>query len=710
MTILILILHSLDLLAQPQFEVWSSFGIHESLGSEDILQDSEGYLWVASRNKGLLRFDGSIIYPFSFEIQDTSSINSNYITSLAEYKNKIIAGTKSNGWYILDKDTHNGRRYFSSIHEGQKNTWVEDLLVSENKLFIATYDGLCIQDLITQSLSYFPIKAALGKNPKSCNEVMCIYPSNEDKNLLYIGTTCGLFSFNILSSEYTYYEMPIGILNSQITDSSSVLPIQIRDIIQDDKSKLYMATWGGGLLTYDPSSEKWTRFDLEPGWSKNHRALSHNITHNIFVYSKDTVFVTTNLGIYSFYPSKGIFSPFAQEKSLRASGAGFYSYNFLKLLDGSILISNDRTLLKSKLQTNNKFSKIDINYISSDKGQIFNKRDFIDGLNLEGKPHNISLHISHPDYEKTDTIFYKLENGMSDWQIVNNNIIFLTGLIHNDRLTIKTSYGNQINLNIKIKLRIYQKWWFYPLLTLVIIGTIFGFILLAYQNKLKTTKLAQSYENKLIEMEMQTLKAQMNPHFLFNSLNAIKHYALTKTPYETSDYISRFSLLIRKILNNSTQKIVTLDQELETLRLYIDVESLRFIDKFEHTIHIDPMLNLSEIWVPPLILQPFVENAIWHGLMHLPHKGHLMINIFGETNQIMVTIMDNGVGRESSRKNNEDRLKKDKSYGIDITQSRINLIEKMYGVKAKFWIDDLYDLNGHALGTKVTLIIPKIKE
>ena len=149
---------------------------------------------------------------------------------------------------------------------------------------------------------------------------------------------------------------------------------------------------------------------------------------------------------------------------------------------------------------------------------------------------------------------------------------------------------------------------------------------------------------------MSALRAQMNPHFIFNSLNSIDNYILRNKTQEASDYLNRFSKLIRLILQNSQSSYISLQDELEALRLYIEMESLRFNHKFDYRVSIQSGLYPESIEIPPMLIQPYVENAIWHGLMQKKEKGHLEIVITREGDLLKCIIEDDGIGREASRK------------------------------------------------------------
>ncbi|MBK9320036.1 MAG: histidine kinase [Bacteroidetes bacterium] len=161
-----------------------------------------------------------------------------------------------------------------------------------------------------------------------------------------------------------------------------------------------------------------------------------------------------------------------------------------------------------------------------------------------------------------------------------------------------------------------------------------------------------SYEEKLAtqraEQEMKLLRAQMNPHFIFNALNSIHNCILQKDTMTASSSLTKFSRLVRRILESSRQAIVSLETELSTLELYIQLEQMRFNTKFDYKISIEPGIDMNEFSVPPLILQPFVENSIWHGLMPSSKKGIIEIEVKKRGDLLHFSIIDNGIGRQKS--------------------------------------------------------------
>jgi hypothetical protein len=208
-----------------------------------------------------------------------------------------------------------------------------------------------------------------------------------------------------------------------------------------------------------------------------------------------------------------------------------------------------------------------------------------------------------------------------------------------------------------------------------------------------------------IELEMQALRAQMNPHFIFNCLSSINRFILKNEAKTASNYLTRFSRLIRMVLQNSQKKSITLEDELQMLRLYLEMERLRFKDSFDYSINFLNEMDSDNIFIPPLILQPFCENAIWHGLMHKGEHGLLTIKFKKEDKVLLCTVTDNGVGRQKAEALKSKTAEKEKSMGLEITKERLALLNTGSNMPAFFEIEDLKDANGNASGTQVALKI-----
>jgi hypothetical protein len=271
----------------------------------------------------------------------------------------------------------------------------------------------------------------------------------------------------------------------------------------------------------------------------------------------------------------------------------------------------------------------------------------------------------------------------------------------------------ETRISIIIKPPFWQRTWFYLLLGSIaatMIAFMYNYKLTQSikQNKLLAEKetLKAEAEKQLAQLEMTALRAQMNPHFIFNCLNCINRFIIVNDNDTASEYLTKFSKLIRQVLDNSRGDKTRLATEIETLKLYIEMESLRFSDKFDYSITVDPELEKDEYLIQPMLIQPYVENAIWHGLMHRKEKGKLQLTFIKKGNTLLVEIEDNGVGRAMAKSIKESQLVQKKSHGMKVTAERMSLLSKKMNVPVEAAVEDMYDGDQHALGTKVKLTLP----
>jgi tetratricopeptide (TPR) repeat protein len=213
-------------------------------------------------------------------------------------------------------------------------------------------------------------------------------------------------------------------------------------------------------------------------------------------------------------------------------------------------------------------------------------------------------------------------------------------------------------------------------------------------------------EKQSAQLEMQALRAQMNPHFIFNSLSSINHFILKNESKTASGYLTRFSRLIRMVLINSQKPLITLSDELEMLRIYLDMERLRFKNSFDYVVSFTNEIDAEAVTVPPLILQPFCENALWHGLMHKEGHGNLSIDFSIKDNTLECVITDDGVGRaKASELKNKLSPDMGKSMGLQITTQRLALLNDNHDVPSFFTVEDVLDEHKNVCGTRVVIKI-----
>lgn len=260
--------------------------------------------------------------------------------------------------------------------------------------------------------------------------------------------------------------------------------------------------------------------------------------------------------------------------------------------------------------------------------------------------------------------------------------------------------------------------WLYSVGALLLLLALGGF--LYYRNRSKQAKLTlqlekqraeqkqreSEFERKLSDAALHSLRSQMNPHFIFNCLNSIKLYAVENNQDAATGYLGKFSRLMRLVLENSKSDRISLQQEIETLQLYLEMEAMRFKEKLHYDINIADNVDTDYIEIPPMLIQPYIENAIWHGLMPKENGGTIAVSFNCQDNNLKIIVTDNGVGRAKSAELKSKSATAHKSFGMSITYERIELINQMYKTNISVTVNDLYNEQGMAQGTEVVIDIP----
>ncbi|MCF6171278.1 MAG: tetratricopeptide repeat protein [Bacteroidales bacterium] len=235
---------------------------------------------------------------------------------------------------------------------------------------------------------------------------------------------------------------------------------------------------------------------------------------------------------------------------------------------------------------------------------------------------------------------------------------------------------------------------------------VFVALLIVFWIRANQKRKQELLEKRNLENEQKLLRTQMTPHFIFNSLNSVQGFISANNSFKAMSFLSKFGQLLRNVLDNSRKSLIDLKNELDTLRLYIEMEKLKAKDGFDYEILADKELDMESILIPPLIIQPFVENAIKHGLSQKKEKGKLLVEVKKVKQHLKITIKDDGIGRKKSAEMQQSTKKQQKSFGMELSGERLENLEKVRGEKAWMQIIDLSDSNGESKGTMVILTIP----
>jgi len=512
---------------------------------------------------------------------------------------------------------------------------------------------------------------------------------NKIKNKLWLATNDGIKTYDFKNNQWNYL-------------TTSLEGVQIISLYFSPlNNKLYALTFNGIIYEFDTISPKAIQlFSLQANVISYQ--LKANATH---------LYVATNNGlfVYDFHTKQ-------KNRINRLSGLSSNNIHAIDLDNNSIWLATAKGIQQIPL-------KINIKQTSS---KIYLKRIFINNKNVAYKN---QLILNYKDELKIelDAVALSSENKFQYAYRLQRNSEWL--FLPSDIKHIEIPFLNTGNFSLEIKLidhqgknsinsvlifgyvkpPFWQRWWFYVLIAL----TCLALALAIFKQRINAIQKKQTKELERIQLEHDlrlsketALRAQMNPHFIFNVLNSIKAYIYENDKKKAVRYLQQFSDLVRKILEQSSVSWVKLDEEIEFLRLYIELEAILFSDKFKYNIQINDVMDTSHISIPSLILQPYIENAFKHGLRHKEGEKQLSINFREEDDVLIVTITDNGIGRKKAQLINAENEKKHTSFSTEAIH-RISVMNKNQpGVVATVY-EDLMDQSGISSGTSVTI---KIKQ
>ena len=680
--------------------------------TSDVYQDKNGHIW-ATTGYGLRRFDGNEWHAY-FHDADTTSISDNNTKAIYEDKHgRLWVLTINNGLDLYDREADRFIRTSDPIpNDARLWNWCEE---SDDVVWLASRGFLIKFDLAADSCTYFPIPEVSSRP----NTVRVVVPDPDSERYLWCGMLFGLYKFDKQTGEFELSEQP----SNWVRPDGSGDEVLIMDIVIDEtRRKLWCGTWGLGLVSYDLDDKTWEKFPIVD-YTDPTRWV--NVVPKIRNRDEGSLWVTSSQGVSVFDMDEG------KHHILPAGGNGelreSYSYGGIRLLSsGRIAFGgvggfnvSDRPM-PDYPEDQRKIYAPELSHIEVDGRPVLIDRNpaYLESVRMRDDEKDVRFTVTTPGSFVSDKLQYAfmLEGYDDDWQYSPDNSVRYTNLGGGEyALNFRVSADGENWVEGRSELVVKRDYsvWGHPATLTALVLIILSFIVVVYILNIRairrTARLKSEYDKRIAGVEMAALRAQMNPHFMFNSLNAIKTYILKERTKEASLYLTKFSQLMRAVLRNSKQPLVSLEEELHALNLYIELEMLRFDDGFELVWHVDKVLQPGIVAVPPLLIQPYVENAIRHGL--LPKEGddkRLEIRIDKNAEgQVVIAVIDNGVGREASSKKQKLKDSKNKSLGMSITSDRIDLIQQTLGITAHVRIIDLHE-GGASSGTRVELTLPYI--
>lgn len=353
-----------------------------------------------------------------------------------------------------------------------------------------------------------------------------------------------------------------------------------------------------------------------------------------------------------------------------------------------------------------------INSISYYKGDTSG----INTITLPYKNNRIIVRYSAVCFNLAEEVkyYYRFDNRDTNWYEIASTELVMDNLIPGTyNLEIKAAIPGERRFSDvqKLQIIIEEPWWQSAWLIITGLLIIAIAVYLLYKNRIRkvTARVHEKtvLKGKMMELEQTALRAQMNPHFIFNCLTSIQQLVVTGNKTEANEYLVRFARLIRKTLEFSGRSFITIEEETNYLNEYLILEQLRIPGQFEFSIHTDSAIDAQKTEIPNMMLQPIVENSIRHGIKHLDTKrGYITIELIKADNHIICSITDNGIGRKKLGETNGNPFSENKSYGMDIVNKRLEALSFNPAGESMLDVEDLYDNDGLPSGTKVTMRLP----
>ncbi|WP_165806377.1 sensor histidine kinase [Chitinophaga parva] len=695
-------------LQTPELKIWSyrtSFsGTPLRLPKSevtDLLQTPDSDIYIAYWGGGVYRLDAGMHPKQVMEYGNNAAVNlpnhQSKVWSLAAFQGKVLIGQENGELSVFNPRTNNFEVHYHPAEldnealldifpDNDTAVWiglykkglarwnprlqrfyncdlsayntgalsVMDMIREGNdRLWLATNDaGLLLWDKRKGGV----IKNVLFKNADSSvvNNVLCLYRCND--TTLLAGTDHGLFIYNTLRNAYTQLQAGENAFDEWVLS------------MQGRNGAVWLTTTYG-FYRYNPSTQELEIFQQNDDIIDNARKTRRRI----LPLQDGRLLVGASNFVVSLLPAT--LQPAPPPPDVTITG--------LRAMDSTMLFEAALTAGGAvKLTAHQNFITISFRSIHFNRGRVryYYK---LEGLDEDWTLNNLS----------TTARYTNLSPGFYTFKVKALN----TAGTFSDHITI---------LRIYVKPAFWQTWWFKVLCAIAILVAIFSFMRFRIRRVQREARRRAEFQQQISQLEMKALRAQMNPHFIFNALNSIQIFMMKNQPELALAYLGRFARLIRDVLDHSQLNTLPLSKELKMLENYMELEKLRFADQFSYNITISPELELDFIEIPSMILQPFVENAIWHGLLHKKAQGTLHITFEQKGERLLCIIKDDGIGRDRSAAIKQQNGQTHHSRGLQITRDRLSLYNSRFDMDASFEIIDLKTTLGEPLGTQVNIWIP----
>jgi ligand-binding sensor domain-containing protein len=661
-----------------------------------LMQDDEGLIWIGTYGAGLISFNtqtGQFTKYKADRNNPEALSNTRVLALLEDSQGKIWIGTRGGGLNIFDKQTG---KFTVFLHDPDDSTSISSNTVlslledPQGNIVIGTFEG---------GLSIFSKKKNIFRNfknnPSNPNSISnnnvwgVMFDSN---NRLWLGTQGGL--------NFTDYNLPTLIFNH--FEIASGLPSNFVFGLEEDRhGNIWISTFKGlarlnnsvfrELIKDNPDLPGYKNNPFDPLFKifdESNGISGNEFNQGAYFKSEDgTIYFGGMSGLTYFHPDSVQVNEFEPNV----------------ILSGFKIFNKDVGIIPPEFE-----AKTEIGEVVNINGKYFipQKITYLDELVLTYKESVFSFEFASLDYTmpEKNQYAYKMENFDPNWNYVTDqNSATYTNLDAGDyifRVKGTNSDGKWSRHEVKLKITIVPPFWDTVWFKVVSISALLLIVVLIIYRIFQEQKRKALAEKEKMELQLKTIKNQIDPHFAFNAINMIGSLVYKGNPDTVYDYFSRFARLIRSTLEDSEKIARPLGEELDFVKNYVEIQKARFKDKFDFVLNVDKGTELS-IEVPKMIIQTHVENAIKHGLMHKKEKGELTIDIIQESNELRIAIKDNGIGRKEAAVISKGSTGK----GMQIIEQIFSLYNKLTENSIHQQIIDLKDESGNANGTEVILIV-----
>jgi hypothetical protein len=669
------------------------------------LRDSEGSIWFTTLGEGVYKLTSRSMKTY---------VPSEEFFSVEKSGDKIVAGTGKGSILMIGNrffsEEQFQAKYQSSNNPGPANPGRLYAMATDSSGAIFLGFDFYLAEIKGGKKIFSPIRPIKSIDIIDNNQILVctsIYTLKvRSSDLIVLDTIWKERGTKVVYDKGNYY---IGTLNglviidkhggvTKLEENNSLLGKRIVDICKAPDGSLWIATNDNGVLQF--------KNGVVDTVINSKNGLSSNICKSVFLAGK-YLWVGTNKGINKIdWTTKKILMNYSTSDGLASD-----VINAIYVDKDTVWVCTPAglTYFNEKDIQNNSICNLDLNSIRVSGNEMKPQN-----LELSYKKNNISFDFTAISFKAAGeiTYHYKLDGLDKTWQETKQNSLRYPSLppgYYVFQLYAINKFGKQsdvIQIPFTIAAPFWKTIWFW------ILVAVLGIIGVWYLFKRRYRKIQQQLEEKnrttkrIAELEQTALRAQMNPHFIFNCLSSIQHFVLKGDFERANHYITQLATLIRQTLDNSSKSSISIADEINYLTNYLEMEQMRFVSKFQYDISLDKKIEPERTFIPPMMLQPFIENAIRHGIRHKEGQGLISIRIEKHDGFLEFIVEDNGVGRKISERYKTRQHIEYQSKGISLTRERMEILAANDQEKINTVITDLHDDQGNSAGTRVMISFP----